>query len=182
MKDKVKEMKKNMKLILALIISLVLFFTVIILISKANKNIEITKEVRQELRSLIPTHCGGYDEELYQDKKIVPEDISKKTNEDCSSKDIHLTFTSEKSITVSRKKVYLYDYVLIYSLYGEGEDHIQWANQYNHFQKELKVRFMEGNQAKPTKESFLEYARVYKYTFKKEKDGFHLLSVEPVKS
>ena len=112
------------------------FIVLILLIifgAKSQHKIEMTDALKEELRSMIPTHCGGYDEELFQSKKIDPSTISKKSNDDCTSAGVHVTFTLEKRVAVSKDTFTIDDYVLIYSVDGEGEQKVHWANEYQKF-------------------------------------------------
>ena len=176
-----KHMKKNVKIIGCCILLVLLIVCGFVIFHKKSPKIQLTNELKQELRSMIPTHCGGYDEELYQNKKVSLSDLSSKSQEDCVSKEVHLTFYQEKEWTVKKNKVYLKDIILIYSISGEGENKVHWANQYNDFREEKNVQLKHGDIISPEDKSFEQYGKVYQYTFEKKKDSFELISIEEVK-
>ena len=176
------KLNQNVKTIILIAIPILFCLGVFLFVKKPYHQIEITDELKEELRQLIPTHCGGVDEQLFQEKRINPKKINKKSDDDCTSKGVHVTFHLEKGIETSGEFVYLDDYILIYSIEGEGENHAQWGRQYQKFDSELKVKLKEGDKFFPEIESFQKYGGVYRYTFQEGKDGFDFVAVEPVRS
>ena len=128
---------------------------------------EISKDLNTKLRSLIPSGCNGYRPEIYNDSK---NDYTIFTQV-CDYN--HLVFTLEYKTETDGTNYFIYDYILIYN-----NEKDKWLDYYDHY---LEDKIEEDDNAYPTDSSFKKYGRLYKYTFKKEKDNYVYKSTEPVK-
>ena len=125
--------------------------------------IEVTSNLKSELRNLIPTvkYCNQYLYKQYNGSSFKSTDLTQedKTSNFNECQGLLGVYHTEYKYDSTDKEVYLYDYVLLYD-----SETGSYGKDYNNINiKENNIEIVNNT---VSDDSLREYGQVYKYTFK----------------
>lgn len=145
--------------------------------------IEVTDNLKKELRALIPTvkYCNQYLYKQYNGKVFKNTDLTSKdkTSDFNQCQGILGVDHAEYKYDSTNNEVYLYDYVLLYD--PEGSDECQGCS-YGKAYLNINIKYddIELVGSGVSKESLKEYGQIYKYTFKLVDNNYEYISTEAI--
>lgn len=149
---------------------------------------ELIHFYKEKLRKKIPTieYCNNYLFKQYNGSIFYATDLTEedKTSTFNSCQGALGVFYDEEKIEWNEEEIYIYDYVLLYSMEGEfdrntGIDY-SYGKSYNRIN--LEKSLIENDKHILTKNNIRKYGQLYKYTFKKDTYGqYAYYSTEAVK-
>jgi len=182
---------KNKIFISIIIVLVIVILILIIRLEKLNhvgeintSNIEVTNELEEELRMLIPSieFCNSYlykqyNGDIFYNSNFTLED---KTSEFNNCEDALTVYARNYKKESTTNEVYLYDYVLLFD--SDGTDECKYCKYGQTFNK-INIAYNKINKINNhvTLSSFKEYGQIYKYTFKLTKENnYDYISTEAI--
>ena len=160
---------------------------------KKDNKIEVTENLQKELREMIPnvTYCNRYLDKQYNGGTFYATDWTEedKTSDFSECQELLDVYSVADKVESTEDEVYLYDYILLYSLQGEcynWDDNNQCTDNYDYgtVYNKLHLKYEEIQKSdvyEVGNDDVKQFGQLYKYTFILKNGVFSYYSTEIVK-